>query len=222
MLSLAIKDLPFTGACLLAIVGGWITYLIDRGGGELHPQASYMMGFFLLIGVCGAAFAREMSAMQERSYAFLRTLPVSDRDIMAARFLLSLLDTCFCWFATMVVFSLFASSAGDFALHAVYLGLWGSIGLILSALWHIGVHGIGIGKAGIALGVVLMGCFLPAALVLDKMFEFRETRGFPPAVFVLASMHWIVWVMLACVILAVHYALMRIAIKVKESSELYL
>jgi ABC-type uncharacterized transport system ATPase subunit len=59
------------------------------------------------------------------------------------------------------------------------------------------------------------------ALVLDKAFEFENALGFPPHVYMLASLHWSVWLLFACTVLVLYYGLLRMAVRIKRSGEVY-
>jgi hypothetical protein len=216
-----IKDLQCSVLCLVAVAGGWLTYFMDRGGGALHSQASYMLGFFIVAGACGAMINREFYE-QTGHYTFLRTLPVTDREIVTAKFALALFDVCLCWTLVMLGLSLFESSPGEFAVHAAYISLWCCLALVITSLWLMGIYGLGMGKIGIPMLLLLVFVLLPLSLVLDQVFEFHDTLGFPATVYELSRLHWTVWSLLACVVLLMHYGFLRLAARIKASSEVYL
>lgn len=221
MRQIFIKDLPYSVLCLVAVAGGWLTYFIDRGTGELHPQASYMLGFFIVVGACGALINREF-AETTGHYSFLRTLPVTDREIVTAKFALALFDVCLCWSLVMLGLALFESSAEQLAVHAAYISLWCCLALVITSLWLIGIYGIGMGKIGLAMMVLLIFVLLPLSLVLDQGFDFHETLGFPGPVYELSRLHWSVWLLLPCLVLLMHYGFLRIAARIKAASDVYL
>jgi hypothetical protein len=214
------KDLPYSVMCLVAVAGGWLVYFMERGADVLHPQASYMMGFFIVAGACGALMSREFSEWTSH-YAFLRTLPVTDREIVTAKFTLALFDVCLCWSIVMLAFSLFESSTAQFAVHATYISLWCCLALVITSLWLIGIYGVGMG-IGLVMSLLLVFVLLPLSLVLDKVFEFHETLGFPGPVYELSRLHWSVWLLFAALVLLMHYGFLRIAARIKASGEVYL
>jgi hypothetical protein len=206
----------------MPVIGGWMTYLFDRGGRALHPQAAYMIGFFLLVGVCGSLINRELNEHTSKAYAFLRTLPVTDRKIVTAKFSLALFDTCLCWSLFLVTMFLFEGSPAQYATHTVYVTLWGLLALFIAALWQIGIYRFGMGKTAITLTILLLFIFLPLSLILDQAFEFENTLGFPPYVHALATMHWSVWPVLVGAALLLYCGLLRLAVRIKRTSEVYL
>jgi hypothetical protein len=221
MLPLVLQGLPYTGFCLLAVGGGWLNYFIDRRSVALHPEASFLLGFFLLLGVCAPLIVREVEVTQSKAYAFLRTLPVTDREIVASRFLLSLVDLSVCWLIVLLGLALLKSSPGALVLHVAYITLWSFLALIIASLWHLGVFGLGFGRVLPALCILLVFLLL-LSLILYQWFEFEETQGFPPLVYFLAGIHWTIWLIVAGLLLAAYYGFMRAATRVKSSSEAYL
>ncbi len=220
MRHILMKDLPYSVLCLVAVAGGWLTYFIDREPGVLHPRASYMLGFFIVVGACSALINREF-AETTGHYSFLRTLPVTDREIVTAKFALALFDVCLCWSIVMLGLSLFESSAEQLAVHAAYISLWCCLALVMTSLWLIGIYGVGMG-IGLVMSLLLIVVLLPLSLILDQVFEFRDTLGFPATVYGLSRLHWTVWSLLACLVLLMHYGFMRLAARIKAASEVYL
>jgi hypothetical protein len=149
-------------------------------------------------------------------------LPVTDREIVASRFLLSLVDVAVCWLVVFLGLALLESGPGEVYLHIAYITLWSFLALIIIGLWHFGVFGLGFGRVAPVLSVLLLFVFLPLSLILDQEFEFSQTRGFPPLVYSLAQIHWIAWLIVACLLLGVYYGFMRLATRIKSTSEVYL
>jgi hypothetical protein len=221
MKHILIKDLPYSVLCLVAVAGGWLTYFIDRGPGALHPQASYMLGFFIVVGACGALINREF-AEQTGHYAFLRSLPVTDREIVTAKFAVALFDVCLSWTLVMLALSLFESGPGELAVHAAYVSLWCVLALVITSFWLMGIYGLGMGIPGLVMSLLLLVVLLPLSLVLDQAFDFHETLGFPGPVYELSRLHWTVWLSFAALVLLMHYGFLRIAARIKRVSDVYL
>ena len=222
MRALILKDLPYSTICCMPVLGGWLVYLLDRGTRYLHPQAAYMFGFFLLVGVCGSLINRELNEHTSKAYAFLRSLPITDREIVAAKFSMALFDTCLCWLLFLFTMFLFEGSPAQYAVHIAYVTLWGLLALVIAALWQVGIYRFGMGRTAIVLTILLLFLFLPISLILDQVFEFENTLGFPPYVYALAMLHWSVWLLLTAVVLLLYYGLLRLAVRIKRASEVYL
>jgi hypothetical protein len=222
MKALFLKDLPYSAICCMPIIGGWLVYLFDSGGHDLRPQAAYMIGFFLIAGVSGALVNRELNEHTSKAYAFLRALPITDKEIVVAKFSLALFDTCLCWSIFLVTMFLFEGSPEQYAVHTAYVTLWAFLALMIAAAWQIGIYRFGMGKTAITLTVLLMFVLLPLSLLLDQAFEFENTLGFPPYVYVLAGMDWSMWLLATCLVLLLYWGLMLIALRIKKTSEVYL
>jgi hypothetical protein len=222
MKALILKDLPYSTICIMPLIGGWLVYLFERGVHHLHSQAAYMFSFFLLVGVCGSLINRELNEHTSKAYTFLRTLPITDKEIVVAKFSLSLFDTCICWLLFLVTMLLLEGSSAQYAVNAAYVTLWALLTLIVAALWQVGIYYFGMGKTAITLTILLLFFFLPLSLILDQAFEFENTLGFPPYIHALATTHWSVWPLLAGVVLLLYYGLLRLAVRIKRTSEVYL
>jgi hypothetical protein len=156
------------------------------------------------------------------SYAFLRTLPVRDRDIVHAKFLLTLLAvSVYC--ALMVLIAVKFGTGTAHLRPNLSLVLLGAItALVAAAVWYMGIWLFGTtvmtviivttGVVSILFTVVLR--FGSGANEWHPVYNFLVVRA-------LSDAPWYVSCVVALAGLAAFYGLMQLAFRVKERSDCF-
>lgn len=159
------------------------------------------------------------SEMHE-SYGFLRTVPVTDREVVKAKFLLTLLAVSVYWTATMLFALRFGIGTPQLRPNLALVLLGAVCSLIAAACWYIGIWLFGITVMTVvvlaSIGIMLIGSVaLRIGSARSAWFlahDFLIVR-------ILSESPWYVWCLLALLGLAVFYLLWLAAVRVKERSE---
>jgi hypothetical protein len=219
MKKLLIRELAYSPLCLLCLAGGWVTYMIVRPSPELIPRAAYMMGFFLVAGVAAVVINSELRDSFGGGYRFLRTLPLTDSDVVQAKFMAALLDIAFSWLLVCISFSVLPAEPGILPLSLSYITLWSLCACIGVSLWDAFVYRFGFEKSALLLTLILLGVLLPVSLILDQVLDFPDTLGFPSLVFLVAQFQWFTWTILCVSTLFLYFGLFRVAVSLKRTRE---
>jgi hypothetical protein len=152
------------------------------------------------------------------SYAFLRMLPVTEREIVSAKFGLALAAASVYWLI-LYLFAWWAwGSTWEFPIYTALANLTCAISLPLVAGWYILSYRFGI--SALTVGVI-------AFIVLDVAFVFVinvdrgnwvGAPGIPVARW-LAAGPWYLQFFLVLIALAAYYGLMEVAVQVKKKYE---
>ena len=165
--------------------------------------------FLIYLMVMGMIFIGEQYEEKHKGYTLLSTLPVKIREVVALKFLLVLLNLTL-YVGLLVLLSKLFVSEQNFSL-VRSLGLMnGSVALILSGFFYIGIYGLGYTKFTIiflsftvALGFIPMGIQMFSDL--DKLInQFKTFLGAVP------------WPWVLPLVLMLYAALFCLAAKIKE------
>ena len=158
---------------------------------------------------------------KQESYAFLRMLPVTDHEIVRAKFGLTL-AAAFVYWLILSLFTWWAwGSTWEYPAYMALANLSCAVSLPLAACWYIFSWRFGI--SALTVGVI-------AFLVLDLIATFvvnverRRWVGAPgiPTVRWLAEGPWYLQLYLFLLAFAAYYGLMEVAVRVKARSEAHL
>lgn len=157
---------------------------------------------------------------KQESYALLRMLPVTDREIVRAKFGLAL-AAAFVYWLFLALFAWWAwESAWEYPYYMALANLTCAVSLPLAACWYI--FSWRFGQAALTVGVlafIVLGIITTFILNVDR----RNWVGAPgiPGVRWLAEGPWFLQLGLFLIALAAYYGLMRVAFRVKETCEAY-
>ncbi len=158
---------------------------------------------------------------KQESYQFLRMLPVTDREIVRAKFGLAL-AAAFVYWLFLSLFTWWAwESAWEYPYYMALANLTCAISLPLAACWYIFCWRFG--QAALTVGVlafIVLGIITAFILNVDH----RNWVGAPgiPAARWLAGAPWYLQFYLFLAALASYYLLMQVAVRVKAKSEVCL
>jgi hypothetical protein len=157
---------------------------------------------------------------RQESYAFLRTLPVADRQIVRTKFGLALGFAVIYW----LILSLFIRGAwGSTPEYSGYMALASltcAVSLVLAGGWYIFSWRFGpsVLTAGVMIFVVI-GVLATWVVDIRRMVSIGGIGTLAPRW--LAEGPWVYQAVLFAVALAAYYGLMRLAVRVKEESEAF-
>jgi hypothetical protein len=199
-----------------------LTYLVIMGRYLLTRDwtAFEIIPLFMPVWLVSALLASD----DGERYAFLRMLPVADRDVAKAKFALLLASAAFQWvLMTMVALARRGEgTAGPATL--VYLTVVCSFGLLAAAGCQIAIWRYGLPTmkpimiAGIIAGIAFAIIHLASLRNVDDWPAFSQVGP----VEWLARAPWISSVVLAALALLAYRAVMQVGVRVKASSEAHL
>jgi hypothetical protein len=219
MFELLKQEIKFSPLCLICIGVGWITFLIDRKSAELVPQAAYMLAFFMTAGIVAAVINRELRDSHGGGYGLLRTLPLSDKEIVLVKLLAILFDILLSWTLVGILFSAVPAQNEIRILNLSYITIWCLCTLICLSVYYLSIFRFGFGRSTLTISLFLIVFLLPLSLYLDQAMDFRSSGGFPQVISGLAELHWSVWLLLISATLVLSILLFHAATRLKESLE---
>ena len=199
-------------ATYLALMG---RYLVTRDW-----TAFEIIPLFMPIWLAAAMLASE----DDESYAFLRTLAVTDRAIVRTKFGTILMSAAVQWLLMLGASLLRRRDAASDPSTAVYLTLIAAVALLLVAWLQTGIwrHGLPAIKFGI------IGCIAGGiVLIILHMAALKQIDWWPALsrlwlVRWLGRAPWVSSAVLVAAALAVFHRMMEAAVRVKASSEAHL
>ncbi len=200
----------FTHLCTFC-VPAWPALLKGKGG------ILSMMALFVPAWLSSSVLWSE----RQESYAFLRMLPVTDQEVVRAKFGLPLVAAIVYWLILAVMVGWAWDSTDEYSAYMALVNLACAVSLPLAACWYILSWRFGV--SALTVGVV-------AFLVIDIILSFvlnvdrRAWVGAPgiPMVRWLADGPWYWQACLFLAAFAAYYGLMRVATRVKAKSDAYL
>ncbi len=155
------------------------------------------------------------------SYAFLRALPVTDREIVRAKFGLALGAAFFYWLILSLLIRWAWDSSWDYPAYMALANLTCAISLPLVACWYIFHWRFGTSALTVS---VIAFVVIDIAVAFIVNVDRGNWVGAPgiPAVRRLAEGPWYLQPLVLLAALAAYYGLMRLAVRVKARSEAYL
>lgn len=155
---------------------------------------------------------------RQESYAFLRTLPVTDRRIVRTKFGLALGFIVLYWLWLALLIRRAWGATPEYAGYMALASLTCAVAIVLVAGWYLLSWRFGTPALTVAVIVVLVIAIV--ATMAANMERMIETHGIGIlAPHWLAEGPWLYQVLLFAAALAAYYGLMRLAVRVKEKSE---
>ena len=211
MLSIVKKNMTyFIGYCgVIFILTAFLRILL---GNENAVPLVLISGVLVFMLVFGPVFFNEQYEEKHKGYDFLDTLPVKASEIVVAKFGLVVVTVVATVSYVLLLFSVSKVAPNDWALVRSYILMGGVVCLFLAALSYIGIFSLGYTKFAIIVMsfVVLLG-FVP--ILIMKFYRDNMDVLVENILAFLRGMNWTVVIPLS---LVGYFALMFIAIKVKE------
>ncbi len=199
-----------------------VTYLALMGRYVVTRDwsAFEVIPLFMPIWLAGAMMASE----HDESYAFLRTLGVTDRAIVRSKFGAILMSATVQWSAMVGVSILRRHDAVAAPSTVVYLTLVGAIALVVAGWLQIGIWRHGFSAMKVVLVVFMAGGIV---VILLHMFGLKQFDAWPALSRVwlvrwLGGAPWISSAALAAAALVAFHRTLMVGVRVKASSEAHL
>jgi glucan phosphoethanolaminetransferase (alkaline phosphatase superfamily) len=155
---------------------------------------------------------------RQESYAFLRTLPVTDREIVRTKFSLALGSALLYWLFLALLIRRAWGSTPEYAGYMALASLTCAIAIILSAAWYIFSWRFGIPALTVCVIVFLVIVIITTmAANIERMIHTGGIGILAPRW--LAEGPWFYHILLLAAALAAYYGLMQVAVRVKVKRE---
>jgi len=200
----------FIGYC--GVIFTLTTILTLALGNEHALPLVLVSGVLLIMLVFGPVFFNEQYEEKHKGYDFLDILPVKASEIVSAKFGLVLVTVMATVGYLLLLFSVFKVAPNDWVLVRSYILMGGVICLFFAALSYIGIFGLGYTKfAVIVMSFFVLIGFMP--ILIMKFYRDNLDVLIENMLAFLRSVNWLFVIPLA---LIGYFALMFIAIKIKE------
>ncbi len=174
------------------------------------------LGQMLMYCVLTSLILSEKMEEKNNGYAFMNTLPIRNRDIVASKFAVVLAVVVFLCAYCFTLVSFMEGEASLLPFGRIFLLLCGNLSLILAAGMYILVYRWGYANftkiAWIVVVVLMVGPFLFIEFVLLK-----QDIDYGPILQSINNLPWFVWLFVTVITLMLFSGLLKTAIKTKES-----
>jgi len=188
---------------------------------KISPLSTYqifMGGMWATLAVLVGAINGEMIEEKMHGYAFLRILPIKDRDIVMSKFLMAGLTACVFVVQINILFGFLPGPAHLFALGRILIPLSAGLALLAAALLYVLAFRIGFSRfikiAWGAFFVIILSPILILEFVLLKI-----DLDYGQIINSIISLPWMVWLVVGLAFIASYFGLMSLAVKAKEASK---
>jgi len=155
---------------------------------------------------------------RQESYAFLRTLPVTDRQIVRTKFGLALGFIVLYWAILILLIRRSWGATPEYAGYMALASLTCAVSIVLAAFWYIFSWRFGVSALTVVvIAVLVIGFIVALAVNLERLIRTSGIGILAPRW--LAEGPWIYQILLFAAALAAYFGLMRVAVRVKEKSE---
>jgi len=205
------KDFTFF-AVYLVVVLAFASIMAIAVNNELKVSFVLISGFLVILQIVGGTFINEQYEEKHKGYAFLSTLPVKEKEIVAAKFCLALITNVLYVGFLVSLFALSPSPSEEIALAQSYILFMGIVSLALAGLSYIGIFGIGYTK----FAVIVLSFLVALGLVpmfLMKSYQDRMDVLIDQILEFFTNLNWLIILPAA---LAFYFGLMLLAVKIKN------
>lgn len=216
MLRLMKKNAIYFLSYAVGILGLMTVYWFTARN-ELSWAMVLFQGLWLILIVEGSLTINEKAEEKAKAYDFLRTLPISDREIVVSKFILVLLTGIFVLACNYAIYFFMPGPPYLVALGRIFLllCLFGALsfaGISYIIIFRYG-HSIFVKFVWITLIIVMVSPLLLIELVLLKLdIDYREIID------KIIQLNGLIWVLIALCGFMASFFLMNAAIKAKQAS----
>ena len=188
---------------------------------KTRPLSSYqifMGGMWMILAVLGGAINGEMIEDKMKGYAFLRTLPIKDKDVVKSKFLMAGVTAALIVVFLNIMLLFLSGPAYLFSLGRISILVFAGFVLLLVACLYILAFRIGFSRFIKIAWATFFILILTPILIME--FVLRKLDGdYVRIIESVVSLPWPVWAVLVAGFLAVYYGLMTLAVKAKEAAK---
>jgi hypothetical protein len=211
MFSIVKKNMPyFIWYCgVIFTLTALLTLIL---GNENAIPLVLISGVLLFMLVFGPVFFNEQYEEKHKAYDFLDILPVKASEIVLAKFGLVLVTVVATAGYLLLLFSVFKIAPNDWALVRSYILMGGTVCLVFASLAYIGIFCIGYTK----FAMIVMSFFVLLGFVPMLIMKFYRDNLDALIENILAFLRNVNWFSVIPLVLIGYFALMFVAIKIKE------
>jgi len=181
-------------------------------GNEHVVPLVLISGVLVFMLVFGPVFFNEQYEEKHKGYDFLDILPVNASEIVSAKFGLVLVTVAAIVGYLLLLFSLSQTAPNDWVLVRSYILMSGVVCLFFAALSYIGIFSLGYTK----FAVIVMSFFVLLGFVPILIMKFYRDNMDVLIENILTFLRNVNWLAVIPLALIGYFALMFIAIKIKE------
>jgi len=181
-------------------------------GNENDVPLVMISGVLLFMLVFGPVFFNEQYEEKHKAYDFLDILPVKASEIVLAKFALVFVTVVTTVGYILLLFSFYKIAPNDWALVRSYILMGGVFCLVFAALAYVGIFSIGYTK----FAMIVMSFFVLLGFVPILIMKFYRDNLDVLIENILAFLRNVNWMFVIPLVLFGYFALMMIAIKIKE------
>lgn len=163
----------------------------------------------------GAIWTHEQIEFKSKGHIFLKLLPIKDRDIVFAKFLLVYLSVLIFLIFNVIAFASISKDPSFLDPSRSFMVLNGVICLVFSALFYLLIFKFGFDKVGKY--IIIFWVFILAAPIILVIFVLPKiglTRNEIIMFFAKAN-----WILMAAAGTIIYFGLMQLAVKIKSTSQ---
>jgi len=199
-------------AFYLIFVATLVGFLAIIMHNELKVAFVIISGILVILQVVGSTFINEQYEEKHKGYVFLSVLPVKEKEIVAAKFLLVLITNALFVGFLVFLFSVSPSPPEEIALAQSYVLFMGVICLAMTGLSYAGIFSIGYTKFAVIVLSFLVALGLVPMLIM-KSYQDRMDILVEQLLNFFAGINWVVVIPAS---LLVYAGLMAAAVKIKS------
>lgn len=193
---------------------GYVTYYFLDSREVLDINIATILGSFSYFILLVPAMMSEGHEGKSNGYMFLSTLPVTIREIVAAKFILVLGSAVLYVSYSFFFFTLFESSPEMMAASRALIMMNALICILLSGILYSIVFMLGVQMFLVFIGVILLAFNILGLVAAKTNLIPAVPRGTIPEFF--GRLAGINWYLAALIGLAAYYGLMEVAVRIKE------
>lgn len=181
----------------------------------LNTNIVVFLGQMLIYGVLTSLILSEKLEEKNNGYAFMKNLPIKDRDIVASKFTVVLAVATFLCVYCFSLISFIEGEASLLPFGRIFLLLCANLSLILAAGMYILVYRWGYGNFTKIVWIVVVALMVGPFLFIEFVLLKRDI-DYGPILQSIINLPWFVWLFVTAIILMIFSSLLKAAIKTKE------
>ena len=188
-------------------------------GDELAHKSPFFWIFYMFILVSGALATIEKNEEKQRGYHFLELLPVSDREIVAGKFIL-LLMVVLVLMAANLILSFTSLVPPDFrSIIRMAMVVFGWFYLMSIGVIYVAIYKMGFSRAMTLIWLTVVGGVVGLVFLLSAVLKITGIKIFA-IIKAAMDLHPVLWVLIIIFSLGMYIALMEAAVRIKTRSRL--
>lgn len=199
----------------------FFTHLSTFVVGGVAPFAKGKTGFFPAMALLVPAWLTSSVLWSEReeSPAFLRILPITDREVALSRFCRMFLATSVYWLILFSAATYIGNARGDFASNFALMNLCCVLGFLLACTWYIAIWRFGVSAlTPVMVTYVLLNVI--ASILLNVDFSSGDWAGAQGMALIrwLAGFPWYLDLLLLLPAGLTSYWILQVAVRTREGA----